>query len=43
MAVGNEAAEEIDAEIGDTAMTGLFDLRDVLELIDKRFDYYAFS
>ena len=33
MAVGNEPAEEINGEVGDTAVTGVLNLRDVLELI----------
>jgi hypothetical protein len=43
MAVGNEATEEIDEEVRDAAMARVLDLRDVLQLIDNGFDYYAFS
>jgi hypothetical protein len=38
VAVGNETAEEINEEVGDTAMAGVFDLRNVLELVDDGFD-----
>lgn len=40
MAVDNEAAEEIDEESSDTAMTGVVKLRDVLELGDNGFDHH---
>ena len=38
MAVGNQAAQEIDTEIERATMTGVFDLGDVLELIGNRLD-----
>lgn len=39
MAVGNQAAQYIDAEVDRTAMTGMLDLGDVLELVDDRFNH----
>jgi hypothetical protein len=33
MRVGNEPCDEIDQEIGDTTVTRMLDLRDILELI----------
>ena len=41
--IGDEAAEEIDEEVGRTAVAGMFDLRDVLELIEDRFDNGPFT
>ncbi len=38
MAVSNQAAHQVDQEIGDTAMPRMFDLRDVLEWINDGFD-----
>ena len=43
MAIRNEAAEQIDEKIHNTAVTGVFDLRYVLELIATRFDNRSFS
>jgi hypothetical protein len=33
MGVGDEASDEIDREVGRAAVAGMFDLRDVLELV----------
>ena len=37
-AIGNETGEQIDDEVDRASMAGMFDLRDVLELIIDRFD-----
>ena len=37
MAVGNYARDQIDHEVGQASVSGVFDLRDVLELIIDRF------
>ena len=36
--IGNESGDQIDQEIGDTAMAGVFDLRDIFELVVDGFD-----
>ena len=38
MAVGDQATNEIDQEVDLAAMTGMFDLRDILKLVNDRFD-----
>jgi len=38
MAVGNQAADHIDYEVGGAAMPGMLNLGDVLELVKDRFD-----
>ena len=38
MAVGDEPAKQVNREIKDAAMTAMFDLRDILELIGDGFD-----
>ena len=43
MRVGNETTNDIDHEVGHTAMPSMFDLRDVLELINNCFQDAAFS
>ena len=37
-AVGNDAAHQIDQEVGDRAMPGVFDLAKILQFINDRFD-----
>jgi hypothetical protein len=41
MTVGNEAAKEINEEGGDTAVAGVLDLGEMLELSDNGFDHDA--
>jgi hypothetical protein len=41
--VGYEVTEEIHKKIRHAAMAGVFDLGNVLELVDHRFDHHAFS
>jgi len=38
VAVSNQAAQNIDAEVDRTAMTRMLNLGDVLQLVDDRFD-----
>jgi len=38
VAVGDQATNEIDQEVDLAAMTGMFDLRDILKLVNDRFD-----
>ena len=38
MAVGNQATENIDHEVGGAAMPGMLNLGDVLELVNDGFD-----
>jgi hypothetical protein len=38
MGVGDKAGQEIDGEVGRITMTGVLDLRNVLELIGDRLD-----
>ena len=38
MAAGDQASEEMHAEVGGTAVAGVLDLADVLGLIDDRID-----
>ena len=42
MAVGDEATEEIDEEVGGAAVAGVFDLGDIFELIEDGFDNRTF-
>ncbi len=42
MRVGDETTNDIDHEVGHTAMAGVFDLGDILELINNRFQDIAF-
>ncbi len=41
--IGDETTEEIDEEVGRTAVAGMFDLRDVLKLIEDGFDNGPFA
>jgi len=43
MAVGNKAAEEIDEEIGGTAVAGVFNLGDIFKLIEDGLDNSPFA
>ncbi len=43
MAVSNQATQEVDAEVDRAAMSGMLNLRDVLELVDDRFNNGAFA
>ena len=43
MAIGNEATEEIDEEVDRTAVAGMLDLGDVLDLIEDGFDNGPFA
>lgn len=43
MRVGDETTNEIDHEVGHTAMTGMFDLGDILELINDGLQDAAFA
>jgi hypothetical protein len=42
-AIGNQAANQIDEEIGGAAMTGMFNLRDILELVNDSLDDRALA
>ena len=41
--ISDEATEEIDKEVGRTAVAGMLDLGDVLELIEDGFDNGPFA
>ena len=41
--IGNQTRQEIDEEILEAAMAGVFDLRDILELINDALDQGAFA
>lgn len=43
MGVGDKTTNDIDHEVGHAAMAGVFDVRDVLELINDRFQDAAFA
>ena len=43
MRVGDETTNDIDHEVGHTAMTGVFNLGDILELINNGFQDTAFA
>jgi hypothetical protein len=43
VAIGRQVSEQVDEEVGCAAMTRMFDLADVLELIDDRFNQGAFA
>ena len=43
MAIGNQATEEIDEEVGGAAMAGVFDLGDVFELVEDGLDNGPFA
>ena len=43
MAVGNQATENIDHEVGGAAMPGMLNLGDVLELVNNGFDNGALA
>ena len=34
MSISNQTTDQIDHEVGDTAVTGMFDLGNVLELLE---------
>ena len=38
MAIGDQSGHQVDQEVIDAAVTGMSDLRDVLQLVDYRFD-----
>ena len=38
MGIGDETSQEVDSEVGWTAVAGVLDLRNVLELISDRLD-----
>ena len=41
--VGNQAANDVDPTVDGTAVTRMFDLRDVLELVNHRLDDRALA
>ena len=43
MTVGNMPGNQMDHKIGGTPMTGMLDLRNMLELVDHRFDDRPFA
>ena len=43
MRVGDEATNDIDHEVGHTALPVVFNLGDILELINNRFQDTAFA
>ncbi len=43
MAISDQAADEIDQKVDRAAVTRVLDLRDILELVDDRFDDGAFT
>ncbi len=43
MAIGNQATDKIDEKIDRTAVAGVFDLRDVLQLVDNRLNNRPFA
>lgn len=43
MAVGNQATQEIDAEVDRTAMTRMLNLRNVLELVENHLNNGALA
>ena len=43
MAIGNKAAEEIDEEVGGTAVAGVFNLGDIFKLVENGLDNSPFA
>ena len=43
MTVSNQAAQEVDAEVDGATMARMLDLRDVLELVNDRFNDGTFA
>ena len=43
VAIGGEAREQVDQEVVGTAVAGVLDLADILELINDRLDERAFA
>ena len=41
--IGNQSANEIDQEVDGTAMAGMLDLRDILELVNDGLHHRTFS
>jgi len=42
-AISNQAANQVDKEIHWASMPGMFDLRDIFELVNNRFNNGAFT
>ena len=43
MTVGNEPGNQMHHKMGGTAMTGMLDWRNILELVDNRFNNGSFA